>query len=329
MPIPNPPPTFDAWAYCVLDNDFNAAQFPANTPLENLQVTAAHEYFHAVQFAYDAFEDRWFMEATATWAEDELFDGVDDNLQYLVNSPLTRPDRALDTFDDTGAQYGEWIFFRFLTEALPVASGGMPTLVRDMWKRADGAAGGPGDYSTQAVARILQERGTSLPLAFGVFAAANRLPALNYEEGRANHYPSVKPAGSFPLSKTKKDSGWKVARLAHLSSATARFVPGAGLTAKAWKLKVALNLPAANTGPVAVITVVKKSGLPQVQVVPLNAAGDATKKVAFGSAQVKYVEVTLANASARYTCWIGGSYSCQGTPLHDVSDLKIRATAVK
>ena len=40
-------------------------QFPTNTPLENLQVTAAHEFFHAVQFAYDAYEDGWFIEGTA------------------------------------------------------------------------------------------------------------------------------------------------------------------------------------------------------------------------------------------------------------------------
>ena len=46
---------------------------PAHTPLENLEVTAAHELFHAVQFAYDYDEDAWFMEATATWAEDEVY----------------------------------------------------------------------------------------------------------------------------------------------------------------------------------------------------------------------------------------------------------------
>jgi len=63
---------FDASAYCVVDNDFDASEFPAHTPLENLEVTAAHELFHAVQFAYDYYEDAWFMEATATWAEDEL-----------------------------------------------------------------------------------------------------------------------------------------------------------------------------------------------------------------------------------------------------------------
>ena len=46
-------------------------------------MTAAHEFFHAVQFAYDAADDQWFMESTATWMEDEIYDDVNDNLQYL------------------------------------------------------------------------------------------------------------------------------------------------------------------------------------------------------------------------------------------------------
>src|SRR5690242_18933071 len=62
-----------AWAYsgyCVLDDDYAPSEFPTNTPTENLEVTAAHEFFHAIQFAYDAAEDAWMMEGTAAWMED-------------------------------------------------------------------------------------------------------------------------------------------------------------------------------------------------------------------------------------------------------------------
>ena len=69
-------------------------EFPTNTPIENMRVTAAHEYFHAVQYAYDAFEDGWLLEATATWVEDEMFDDVNDNLQYLRHGPLGAADPA-------------------------------------------------------------------------------------------------------------------------------------------------------------------------------------------------------------------------------------------
>ena len=326
---PNPPSggPYDAWAYCVLDNDYSPAEFPTNTPLENLQVTAAHEYFHAVQFGYDALEDSWLMEATATWAEDELYDDVDDNLQYLSESPLKKPGQPLDTFNDAGAQYGTWIFFRFLTEVLPDEAGGLPTLVRDVWARADGAAGGPDDYSIQALNSVLSARGTSLPRAFALFATANRAPARWYDEGAS--YQSTGPAGTFKLTKSRKDSGWKGTTLRHLSSVTVRFVPGTGLKASAWKLKLTLDLPPSATDPAAVITVYKRSGAPQISVVPLSSSGAATRKVAFGSSGVQYVEVTLANAGTRYRCWTDGGYSCNGTPLDDGRKVLVRAQAVK
>lgn len=321
QPIPNPPPSYDAWAYCVLDNDYASDQFPTNTPVENLQVTAAHEYFHAIQYAYDAFEDSWFMEATATWAEDELYDDVDDNVQYLQNSPLTKPGRPLDSYSDQGEQYGEWIFFRFLTESLDESQGGMPVLVREMWERADGAVGGPDDYSMQAIERVLGNEGVSLPSAFGFFASANRMPRLAYQEGAALGYPSVGPAGTYKLSSSKKDSGWKVAKLKHLSAATARFVPGSGLSSA--KLKITVDLPSATS--VAVALVALKSG--QVQVSQIPSSGKKT--VTFGSSKVRYVEVTLANAGTRYNCWTGGAYSCQGSSPDDGRKLQVRGKAVK
>lgn len=329
-PIPNPPPAWDAWAYCVLDNDYSASQFPTNTPLENLQVTAAHEYFHAVQFAYDAFEDAWFMEATATWAEDELYTDVNDNLQYLANSPLTYPGQPLDTFiSGGGPQYGEWIFFRFITEGLTDEQGGLPTAVRDMWIRADGAAGGPDDYSIQAVANVLNARGVSLPYAYSVFAAYNRMPGRYYQEGAANHYPVAAPAGTIKLTKAKKDSRWLYGIVDHLASLTARFVPGKGLKTASWKLKLSLNLPPKSTDTRAMITVVKRSGNPAILVAPLNSQGDGTKKVPFGSSNVKYVEVTLVNAGTRYSCWTGGDYSCFGDSLDNGRKLQVRGVATK
>ncbi|CAI9416286.1 MXAN_6640 family putative metalloprotease [Nocardioides sp. T2.26MG-1] len=327
--MPNPPATgpFDAWAYCVLDNDY--AGFPTNTPLENLQVTAAHEYFHAVQFGYDALEDSWLMEATATWAEDELYDDVDDNLQYLPESPLKRPAQPLDTFNEDGAQYGTWVFFRFLTEQLDAAEGGLPTLVRDIWRRADGAAGGRDEYSIQAVANTLGDYGYDLTTLYALFATANRAPARWYAEGAANHYPTAPPAGSFKLTSAKKDSGWKAATLKHLSSVTARFVPGTGLSATSWKLRLTLDLPDRATRPAAVVTVYRKAGAPLVSVVPLSSSGGATRKVGFGSKSVRYVEVTLANVGTRYTCWNGGAYSCNGSSRDDGRKVLVRATATR
>ena len=83
-------------AYCVLDDDYTG--FPLG-PFPSLQVTAAHEFFHAIQFNYDTFEDRWLMEATATWMEERYADAVDDNRQYIKYGQTRKPGIPLDTFE--------------------------------------------------------------------------------------------------------------------------------------------------------------------------------------------------------------------------------------
>lgn len=205
----------------------------------------------------------------------------------------------------------------------------MPTLVRDMWERADGAAGGPDDYSMAAIENTLVARGVDPAGAFTSFAAANRLPALSYEEGKENKYPTAAPAGTFKMSTSKKDTKWKYAVVDHLAAVTARFVPGSGLSASSWKLRVAVDLPPEETQTTAVVTVVRKSGAPQVKVVQTDSGGSGSTKVPFGSSTVSYVEVTLVNAGMTYDCWTGGAYSCKGDSLDDGRKLMVRGVVSK
>ena len=56
--------------------------------------------------------------------EDEVYDDVNDNYQYLPASPLGRPDVPFDlaisdfSSPSYGFQYGAFVFFRYLTEQL-------------------------------------------------------------------------------------------------------------------------------------------------------------------------------------------------------------------
>lgn len=317
---------YDLWAYCAFDDDFSSQQFPTNTPLENMQVTAAHEYFHATQYAYDAYEDSWILEATATWAEDELYDEVDDNHNYFPHSPIAFPQVPLDFFHcpsflEGGCsgpklhQYGTWVFFRFLTERFPAAQGGIPTLVRKVWERLDGSVGGPDRFSLQGLAEVLAANGTNLPTEFGLFAVANRAPARSYEEGAT--YPTA-PAKSVTLSPAKKNPGAHKATLDHLTSSTVRYRPS-NLGAANWRLGLKLNLAPKAKGSAVVITVVKKSGGRESGFVKLNAQGDASVGVGFSSGKVAAVEVTLLNTSMRFQCWRAATpYSCYGgAPVDD------------
>ncbi|GAB2449164.1 hypothetical protein GCM10027062_33040 [Nocardioides hungaricus] len=316
---------WDVPAYCAIDNDF--AEFPG-TPLENLQVTAAHELFHAVQFSYDYLEDVWFMESTATWAEDELFDDVDDNRQYLRSSPLAQPAVPLDK--DSGLRrYGDWIFFRYLTERYPDAEGGLPVLMRQIWERADGAAGGPDDYSIEAVENVLAARGGGLRGVWARFAAANRRPGLSYDEGRDGSYPSARLAGTVGLTAARRGSGTVTKVIDHLSAATVRFNRAPGLAART--LRLTLDLPNTSRGSGAVATIYPTGGRPStVALTPLlKRDGNAVVRVAFGRS-VSRVEVTLANAGIRYRgCWSGTSWSCQGRPLDDDLRFRVRARALR
>jgi hypothetical protein len=293
-------------------------------------VTAAHEYFHAVQFAYDAAEDPWFMEASATWVEDELFDDVDDNVFYLPKGQLGQPGTPLDKF--TGLfHYGNWIYLRYLTERYPTEAGGLPVLVRDLWDKVDAAEPtDPDMYAVQALKSALAARGTTFTATYARFAEAGRR-RTSFTEGVANSYP-VKPlASSKTLTPAASTTGTINKVLQHLSSATYRITPGTRLTASDWRVKLALDLPATGRGSAAVVTVYKKSGAVSVVTVPLTSAGDASRSYAFSRGTVKYVEVTLVNASTRFDCWLDpqSPFSCSGASGDDGLTFKLRATAYR
>jgi hypothetical protein len=317
------------FAYCVLDNDYAVDEFgSANTPTENLQVTAAHEYFHAVQFAYDYMEDPWFMEATATWAEDEVFDDIDDNVQYLRYGPMRRPRTALDRFGGL-YHYGTWAFFRYLTERETAAAGGMPTLVRDMWRRADSTKRRD-RYSMQAVKAVLGQRDRSLPGTFARFTTANRQPARHYDEAAANRYPAARLAGRKVLSPQRRKHGWEV-RTDHLTGATFRVLPSRDMTNRRWKLRVGVDMAAKSRGSAAVATIHYQDKAPATRSVRLGRRGNGVVRVPFSRRSVKAVEVTLLNHSTRMRCWRDGSwrYSCAGVPRDDNLVQRLRVTAFR
>lgn len=307
--------------YCVLDDDYRPGQFPANTPRQNFRVTAAHEYFHAVQFGYDIGEDRWLMEATATWAEDELYDGIDDNRQYLRYGPMKRPAMPLDTYSGF-FHYGSWIWFRHLTERRPRSQGGMPTLVRDIWRRLDDAPGGRDEYSMEAVTRVLAQRDYHLTRAFEQFAAANRTPGRSYEEGKA--YPRAGLAANFRLTRGDRRATFR-REMDHLSAATVRYQPRRGLRQGTWVLRLDVNMIRRWRGSGAVLTIKKRGQAPYQRRVDLNRYGNGNIGAKFTRGEVKWVELTLVNASDNYRCRVGGNFSCEGRSKDDNALARVNA----
>ena len=46
-------------------------------------MTQAHEFMHALQFNINVYQSGWLMESHATWAEDAVYDGINDWHWYI------------------------------------------------------------------------------------------------------------------------------------------------------------------------------------------------------------------------------------------------------
>ena len=113
-------------AFLVMDNDYDPSQFPGYTdPLEPMQVTAAHEYNHVLQYAYDTFQDRWMAESTATWSEEKVFGLVNDYVFYM-GTWADQPSQPI-TADSGTKMYGSAIWNHWLADRYGSA------VVRQAW----------------------------------------------------------------------------------------------------------------------------------------------------------------------------------------------------
>lgn len=129
--------TYKSDAFLIIENDFYG--FTTGNAQDNQSVTAAHEFFHAIQFAYNNFDsdyewddefsrwvpgpNAWWMEATATWMEDEVYSYIDDYLNYLYTTDefdepdgwFAWPEKSLTEFDGW-REYGSVLFPKYLQQ---------------------------------------------------------------------------------------------------------------------------------------------------------------------------------------------------------------------
>lgn len=306
--------------YCVLDNDFAAAQFPNGTPTDNLVVTAAHEFFHAVQYAYDYAEDPWMMESTATWMEERIATAVNDNRQYFPWSQLLAPYIPLDAFSrSAGYQYGNWTFWEYLSTKYGT------TIVKNAWQQAGSLRSDGGKYSLTALQKVLKRKG-GLTKVYAKYAAGNLTPAANYPEGA--EYPQPKVHGAKVLSKSRRTKRYAT-RINHLASASYVFGPGKGLSGRKWKLALRVTGPVKATSPAAVVVVHLVNGKRQVKLVKIDRRGAGGIMANFDKRKVAAVSVTLVNGSTRFRCNKNTVLACGGRPLDDKLRFAVAARVTK
>jgi hypothetical protein len=171
------------YSYMVLENDFRLQPSPQN----DIKVTVAHEFNHAIQVGYDRAEETWLMESTATWIEDEVYDDINDNYQFL-DKLFGEPDLALDT-TFTAYTYSRWILMRYISEHYGRAT------VRRIWEHA------VTQDSMDAVDLSLTEAGTNFATLFPCFTAADYVlsdlvPNAPYDYEEADGYKGAISGGA-------------------------------------------------------------------------------------------------------------------------------------
>lgn len=307
-----------ASSYCVFDDDFAGFPMP---PDASLRVTAAHELFHAVQFAMDVTEDVWFLESTATWMEEQVADDVDDNRQFLPAGQLGRRQVPLDRGSADLTPYGNWIFFQRLAQRYGVDA------VRRVWALADGGPGRPDHFSVGAVRRFVESRRPgSWPAFYAGFVAANADPARGYAEGTA--YRRARPDQRVRLSRQRPT--WRQRRmvLPHLTGRVVRVRADAGLRGRVG-LRVRIDAGPRRSSPAARVVVHRSSGKVTAQRVPLDRQGRGSRRVDLTRGRVRSVEVVLANASTRYDCDRRSQFACRGLPLDDEQSFDVTLSVVR
>ena len=154
----------DAYASCmVLNADFGP--FPG-TPQQALDATTAHELNHSIQYGYGVIgtsndPDEALFEAGATWMEDEVFDGADDNYAYLW------PDFGDSLGDYDASPYPMWLMLRGLLERFGTGvAGGGEQVMQDFWELTSRNVGN----NLSTLAQAIAVRGVTLADAYHDFA---------------------------------------------------------------------------------------------------------------------------------------------------------------
>lgn len=185
-------PQQDLRSYIVIDNDFNNGHF--TTGIDGARVTAAHEYFHAIQFGYRVYqnsEEPFYYEFCSVWMEDVVYDNINDYYQYL---PSFFRNRNLPFNKFTNSNLGEAIWNFFLVKKY-----GDTDLVKRTWEIMQSDA-----LATAAINQALQEKGSNFGDAFAEFAVWNyftgsRAQPMDYYD-ESPMYPEVSLKGSFSLN---------------------------------------------------------------------------------------------------------------------------------
>jgi hypothetical protein len=242
--VPSSEYPYASSSFIEIDKDFTDSLFvdqPGGpyTPQHSLQITAAHELHHAIQYGYNYYFDIWYAEATATWFEDELYPEVNQLYNYLYQP---RPNNTLASWfiyskkqldinvDQTfGGGYGRWIFNRHLAENHTT------TVVRSFWEQLAGLnpATNPrnssGDIQMAPVLNsvLFASYNSTLGAEFLGFAKRAYTRDWSSHTGEISLIPTYSPVASYSSYPVNSGTSTASVTLPHYSFAYYKFTPSA------------------------------------------------------------------------------------------------------
>lgn len=125
--------------FMVQENDYAGYGYPSIAVAN--RILGSHEFFHAVQAAYDFGQGSVLAEGTAVWATEAFEPGLDD-FEAFVDGYLDHTDRPIDEplpGPVDPFSYGSAIVFQFFEEAYG------PGMIRAIWEACENGGGGVAD----------------------------------------------------------------------------------------------------------------------------------------------------------------------------------------
>ena len=180
--------SYAGWAESYPSN--NTPFFLLNNILSKklIEVTIAHEFFHTIQYAY--FDERkisdakwqkniWWLEATAVLMEDEVYDGVNDYIDFL--SPFFNASYKSFEIYDGSHEYSMVIFAKYIKEKFGF------DIIKKTFQRVE-TSGDKGYF--EIISDLLEEdHNTTIEKELLKFAKWCSNPEKYFEEG--NLYPNI------------------------------------------------------------------------------------------------------------------------------------------
>lgn len=196
LPQLNPgesPPRYAS--YIEIDNDFREY---SSKGIAGLQVTAAHEFHHAIQVGAYGFwsGDVYAHELTSTWMEDHVYPFINDYLQYLPDfygsTGVLGMSGGRSFVTSSLSGYERCVWGQFLSKRYGA------TTMTAVWERMKTVP------FLQASDEALRERGTNFETAFANFSywnyfTAHRADAFrSYQDGL--YYPRYRRIQTVPFN---------------------------------------------------------------------------------------------------------------------------------